>query len=218
MSNIFVSVQDGDITLTTPGYVLVAIIIFAALLLISAIGNHGKAISAKKLAVSAVALALAVVTSMIKVWEMPMGGSITLCSMLFVVLIGYWYGPAIGLMAGIAYGLLQFILGPYIVSLPQVLVDYVFAFGALGLSGFFSDKKHGLLIGYIAAVIGRFFFAVLSGVIFFGQYAPEGMSPLGYSCAYNGAYLAAEAAITIIILLIPAVSKALAVVKRQVAD
>ena len=135
--------------------------------------------------------------------------------MFFVTLIGYWYGPAVGIMAGVAYGLLQMILDPYIISLPQMLIDYPFAFGALGLSGLFSEKKNGMIIGYIVSVFGRFVFAVLSGVIFFGMYAPEGMSPLVYSVSYNGAYLAAEAAITIILLCVPAVRKALATVKTQ---
>lgn len=118
-------------------------------------------------------------------------------------------------MAGAAYGLLQLILEPYIVSLPQLLVDYPFAFGALGLSGFFSEKKNGLVIGYLAAITGRFFFAVLSGVIFFGMYAPEEMSPLAYSIAYNGGYIYAEGILTVLILMIPAVKSALAAVKTQ---
>lgn len=211
--NIFVTSEGG---LTTAGYVLVAVVFFALLLLISKIGSRGrKKVNAKVLAFSAAAIALAFVTSFIAVFHMPMGGSVTLFSMLFVTLIGYWYGPSIGIMGGVAYGLLQLIQDPYIVSLPQMLVDYIFAFGALGLSGFFSNAKHGLLKGYIAGVIGRFIFAVLSGVIFFGQYAPKGMNPFIYSVSYNGAYIAAEAAITIIVLLIPAVSKALAQVKNQ---
>jgi thiamine transporter len=144
-----------------------------------------------------------------------MGGSVTLFSMFFVTLIGYWYGPAVGLMAGVAYGLLQMILDPYIVSIPQMLIDYPFAFGALGLAGFFSEKKNGMIIGYIVSVLGRFVFSVLSGVIFFGMYAPEGMSPLVYAIVYNGSYLATEAAITIILLCVPAVRKALATVKTQ---
>ena len=67
----------------------------------------------KKLVFSAMGIALAMVTSYIKVWEMPMGGSITLMSMLFICLIGYWFGPKYGLLAGAAYGLLQFIVDPY---------------------------------------------------------------------------------------------------------
>jgi thiamine transporter len=201
--------------LTTAGYVLTAVAVFALLILISTLAGKKKTVNAKQLAFAAGALALAIVTSYIKLFHLPMGGSVTLFSMFFVTLIGYWYGPTVGIMAGVAYGLLQMILDPYIISLPQMLIDYPFAFGALGLSGLFSEKKNGMIIGYIVSVFGRFVFAVLSGVIFFGMYAPEGMSPLVYSVSYNGAYLAAEAAITIILLCVPAVKKALATVKTQ---
>lgn len=160
-------------------------------------------------------IALAMVTSYIKVWEMPMGGSVTLLSMLFICLIGYWFGPRYGLITGIAYGILQFVVDPYMVSLPQVLFDYPLTFGALGLSGFFSDKKYGLQTGYVAGVLGRFVFSTLSGVIFFASYAPEGMNPWVYSSLYQGTYLGAEGIVTLIILSIPPVSKALASVKAQ---
>ncbi len=206
---------NADGGLTTAGYVLTAVAIFALLILISTLAGKQKKVTAKQLAFAAGALALAVVTSYIKLFHLPMGGSVTLFSMFFVTLIGYWYGPAVGIMAGVAYGLLQMILDPYIISLPQMLVDYPFAFGALGLSGFFSHQKNGMVTGYICAVLGRFVFAVLSGVIFFGMYAPEGMSPLIYSVSYNGAYLAAEAAITLVLLAVPAVRNALVQVKNQ---
>ena len=118
-------------------------------------------------------------------------------------------------MAGVAYGLLQMIFDTYVVSLPQVLLDYPLAFGALGLSGFFSEKKNGLIIGYLVAITGRFLFSFLSGVVFFGMYAPEGMSPLVYSAAYNGSIMYGEGILTIILLMIPAVKSALATVKDQ---
>lgn len=219
MSNLFViNNGDGSFGLATGGYVALAILIFLVLVAISTLGDHKKTVSTKQLVFSAVAIALAFVTSNIKIWHMPMGGSITLFSMFFITLIGYWYGPAVGIMVGVAYGLLQLIIDPYIVSLPQILVDYPLAFGALGISGFFAEKKNGLIIGYIAGVLGRYFFAVLSGVIFFGMYAPENMSPLVYSLAYNGAYLAAEAALTIVVLLVPAVRSGLAQVKKMARD
>ncbi len=206
---------NGDGGLTTAGYTCVAVLIFAALIAISAIGGKGKKVSAKVMNFSAAAIALAFVMSFITVIHMPMGGSVTLFSMLFIALIGYWYGPAVGLMAGVAYGLLQLIQDPYIVSIPQMLVDYIFAFGALGLSGFFKDAKHGLIKGYVLAVFGRFVFAVLSGVIFFGMYAPEGMNPFVYSVLYNGAYLGLEGVLTIVLLMVPPVMKALNSVKTQ---
>ena len=209
----FFVTQDGG--LTAAGYTLVAVAVFLLLIVISVFAGGRKKIGAKQLAYCSMALALAVVCSQIKLFRLPTGGSITLFSMLFVVLIGYWYGPVVGLLAGVTYGLLRMILGPYIVSLPQMLVDYPLAFGALGISGFFSDKKNGLLIGYICAVLGRFFFAVLSGVIFFCMYAPEGMNPLLYSISYNGFYLCAEGLLTLILLAVPAVRKAMMSVKLQ---
>lgn len=74
-----------------------------------------------------------------------MGGSVTLFSMLFICCIGYWYGLRTGIMTGVAYGLLQLISDPYIISLPQMITDYILAFGALGLSGIFCNKKNGLV-------------------------------------------------------------------------
>ena len=101
------------------------------------------------------------------------------------------------------------------VSIPQVLFDYPLAFGALGLSGLFCDKKWGLQIGYVVGVLGRFIFSTLSGVIFFADYAPEGMNPWVYSTIYQGAYLGTELIMTLIVISIPPVTKALSLVKQQ---
>ena len=169
----------------------------------------------KKLVFSAMGIALALVTSYLKLWNMPMGGSVTLLSMLFISLIGYWFGAKYGIVTGAAFGLLQFIINPYMLSVPQVLLDYPLAFGALGLSGFFKNHRYGLRIGYIVGVFGRFIFSTLSGVIFFASYAPEGMNPWVYSIVYQGSYLGAEALLTLAIISLPPVMKALKMVKIQ---
>lgn len=212
--------EYGDTTyqLTTAGYTALVIALLALLLLGCALFGGKKKMNARQLAFSAMAITLATVTSMIKLFDMPMGGSVTLLSMLFICLIGYWYGLGGGLTAAFAYGILQLVIDPYILSMPQMLVDYVFAFGALGLSGLFHNSRHGLIKGYLIGVLGRYFFSFLSGWIFFGTYAPEGFpNAVVYSLAYNGAYLGAEALITVIIIAIPPVSKALASVKQQAA-
>ena len=113
-----------------------------------------------------------------------------------------------------AHGFLQLILNPMIYSIPQMLIDYPLAFGALGLSGCFWNVKNGLLKGYILGIVGRFVFAVMSGFLFFADYAPENMNPFVYSVLYNGGYIFAEAALTIVIILLPPVKKALASVKQ----
>ena len=169
----------------------------------------------RKLVFSALGIALATVSSMyLKLWEMPMGGSVTLLSMFFICIIGYWFGPGYGLITGLAYGILQFAIDPYMVSIPQVILDYPLAFGALGLSGLFHNKRFGLQIGYLIGVLGRFIFSTLSGVVFFAQYAPEGMNPWAYSALYQGGYLGTEALITLIVISIPPVSMALSKVKQ----
>lgn len=177
--------------------------------------KQGKApISTKQLVFCAAAMALATITSYLKLFHLPMGGSVTLFSMLFICLIGYWFGLRTGLMAACAYGILQLVIDPYIISIPQMFTDYLFAFGALGLSGIFHDKKYGLIKGYLLGVLGRYFFAFLSGVIFFASAAASyNMSVPIYSLIYNGAYLGAEAVLTIIVLAIPAVQKGLSQMK-----
>lgn len=222
MNNFFAAPTDewGDnaVRLTTAGVLTVAIaiiILLGAAVLLRRMQSREKTarFTTRQLVFSAMAVALALITSMIKLFDLPMGGSVTLFSMLFITLIGYWYGPFVGIMTGMAYGLLQFILEPIFYTLPQLLVDYPLAFGALGLSGFFSGKKHGLLIGYITGVLGRYFFAFLSGVLFFASYAPENMGAVWYSLAYNGSYLLTEAGMTLIIIALPPVTKALKQIK-----
>ena len=221
MSIFAVAGSDGSYQLTQAGYVLIIAVIIAALLLICVIRKPDQRgmLGTRKLVFSAMAIALATVASMIKLFHLPMGGSITFFSMLLVSLVGYWYRLGTGLFAGLAYGLLQLIIDPYIISLPQMLVDYVFAFTALGLSGVFSGAKHGLIKGYLLGVVGRYFFAVLSGYIFFGSYSSEyGMSAMAYSLAYNGIYIFTECGLTIVLLLIPAVNKAMTKVKNMAVE
>lgn len=207
--------------LTGAGYgVLVAAM--AAVLLIGCLISNAdgkKKVSTRALVFSAMAMALGMVTSMIKLADMPMGGSVTLCSMMFICLIGYMYGLRTGLLTAVAYGLLQLIVDPYIISIPQLFTDYIFGFGALGLSGIFSGKKNGMLWGYLLGALGRYFFTFLSGMIFFGSNAANyNMSAPIYSLVYNGAYLVPEALITVAIMLMPPVKKALLKVKAMAAE
>ncbi len=182
--NFFVTkiVEDSDVTynLTVAGYVALA----AVMLVVFAAGcmfrDKNKKMDAKQIAFCAMAMALAVVTSMFKIIDMPMGGSVTLFSMLFIVLTGYWFGVRTGITTAVAYGILQLLINPYIISIWQMLMDYVFAFGALGLAGLFSNKKKGLIKGYIAGILGRYFFSFLSGWIFFAVYTPDFLTVPSY--------------------------------------
>lgn len=174
--------------------------------------------SIKVIVFSAMCIALASVTSMIKVFEFPTGGSITLGSSLFGILPGFFFGPVVGIAAGFAHGVLQFFLGPYVLTPVQVLLDYGLSFAAFGLSGFFANKKYGLHKGYLLACAGRWFFNFLSGWIFFGEYAWAGWNAAAYSAVYNIIYIAGEGAIVLLLISIPAVSSALNRVKTMATE
>ncbi len=226
MNNLWVTPEgawgDGSVHLTPVGCILVAVLIGLLLLAAAFIRQRHTAkkaaLTTKQLVFSAAAIAIAVVCSMIKLFEMPMGGSVTMFSMLFIVIIAYWYGSYVGIMTAVAYGLVQFVMEPIFYTLPQMLLDYPIAFGALGLAGFFHNKKFGLQTGYVVGVLGRFVFSTLSGVVFFASYAPAGMHPLVYSMGYQASYLVPEALVTLILISIKPVSSALARVKAQAVE
>lgn len=147
----------------------------------------------------ALLVALSVVLDFFKLYRFPQGGSITLGGMVPLLLVALWYGPEVGFLAGLLFGVVSLILGPYIVHPIQVLFDYPLPFLMLGTAGFFKKNK------YVAAVIAvalRFICHVISGVVFFASYAPPGQSPLVYSMVYNGSYLVPELIICVIILAI----------------
>ena len=226
MNNFFATPEggwgDGSVHLTTVGIAIV-IAVIALLLIVAAIvrhknATHKSALTTKQLVYSAVAIALAVVCSMIKLFDMPMGGSVTLLSMLFIVLIAYWYGPYVGIMTAVAYGLVQFVLEPIFYTIPQMLLDYPLAFGALGLSGLFSNAKNGLVKGYIVGVLGRYVMHMISGLIFYTAYTGDfagNAAAIWASTLYNMSYIFPEAILTLILLAIPAVRKGLDSVKRM---
>ena len=216
---LFVNEEGG---LTTPGYALSFALMAVCLLAAMARRDAGKsAVSPKRLADCAMAIALAYVTSFIKVFKLPYGGSVTLLSMLFIVLAAYWFGARTGILVGFAYGILQFLQEPYFLSLFQVCCDYVFAFAALGIAGLFRGKKNGLLWGYIAAVLARGFFHSLGGYLYWMDYMPETFPQAlqkVYPIVYNYSYLLAEGAVTLILLNVPAVEKAQERICRTAAE
>ncbi|GFH96669.1 thiamine transporter ThiT [Lachnospiraceae bacterium] len=217
MFSFFVTAEGG---LTTAGYavcITAGLILFLAALIFAGKESEKKGLSTKQLVFCAMAMALAFVTSYMKIFRMPWGGSITLCSMLFIVLIANWYGVKAGISVGLAYSILQFIQEPYVLSFFQVCCDYFLAFAALGAAGFFAKSSHGLVKGYIAAVIARGAFHALGGYLYWMDYMPDNFPQSLksiYPIAYNYSYLLAEALITVIVISIPAVARALEQVKK----
>ena len=191
------------------------IVVFFALILIPGKGQKSKKPDAKALTVSALMVALAMGLNQLTLFRMPQGGNITLLSMLPIAICAYLLGTRRGIMAGICLGLLDLIFHSYVIHPVQFLVDYPFAFGALGIGGILRDHKNGLVKGYLLGLFGRYLCAVFSCTVFFGAYAPEGFSPLTWSVWYNLTYLGIEGIITVIIISLPPVKKALEGLKKQ---
>ncbi|SDZ01751.1 thiamine transporter [Proteiniborus ethanoligenes] len=168
--------------------------------------------AARFLAESGIMIALATVLSMIPLYKMPFGGSVTAGSMIPIILIGIRWGTLPGLLAGTVYGLIQAVLEPYIVHPLQFLLDYPIAFGLLGLSGMYRSIKSikpesktmeyvGAVIGVFIAIFGRFISHVLSGVVYFSENAKD-LDSWSYSLKYNGGYLGVELIVSIIIIML----------------
>ena len=233
--------------LTDLGYyaaIFIMVIAIAAAAVIIARKQKKSKLTAKTLAVAGISLALAFITSYIKV-ELPMGGSVTLFSMFFICFVGYLYGVNVGFLTAFAYSLLQFIQsgGAYFLSPFQLCCDYFFAFTALGITGFWYNRRSGrvigtwkiddegkenityhkidqLVVGYIAACLIRGLFHTIGGYLYWMDYMPEtfpkGLASL-YSVIYNYSYILGEMIITLIVINLPPVKKALLRIKQQVA-
>ncbi len=213
------ALSSGDIQgviSSTVGQLIIAIIGVALLLLAMVFaGNRKKTMNIKALTYSAIAIAISFVLSQLAILQMPQGGKLTLFSMLFIMVIGYFFGPRTGVLAGIVYGLLQLAIGGWVMHPIQLLLDYPLAYGALGLSGLFANSKHGLAKGVLVGAFGRFLCHFLAGAVFFAEYAPEGWNTLVYSFWYNFSYVGVEGILTAIIVIIPAVAFAFGQVKKQ---
>ena len=179
------------------------IVVMAAIMVLSGRKNRW---TPRDIANAAVCVAMSFILSCIKLFEMPQGGTITPASLLPMMIYIVAFGPARGLVVGFAYGLLQLFQGAYIIHPIQMLVDYPMAFGALALGGVVKYIKMPETIKLPAAVllgyIGRYIMAVLSGVIFFAEYAGE-EGALVYSLVYNISYLGPDCVVCMAVSLIP---------------
>lgn len=149
----------------------------------------------------AVMVALAVLCSFIKVWEMPQGGSIAL-TMVPLFVISYRRGWVAGIVTGAIYGAISMIYAGVIYHPMSILLDYVLAFSLVGISGFFKKSNFGIISGVTAGVAGRFLSSLVSGAVLFAEYAPEGQNPWIYSLVYQATYLIPELIISAVIMLI----------------
>ena len=167
--------------------------------------------TARMLANAALCLALAFVLSYIKLFDLPQGGAVTAASLLPIVAFAYSYGLAPGLVVGVAYGLLQMIQDPYIVTPVQAILDYPLAFACIALAAVARKlpDSWGWLAGMALAAVGRFVCHTFTGVVFFAEYAEgTGMTPFVYSVSYNS-FVFVDMAICAVVMAFPQVRGAL---------
>ena len=158
----------------------------------------------RKITESAILAALGFVLSLIRIKFLPWGGAITCLSMLPILLIGYRHGLGWGLGAGLVTGLLQSLqdgaLAPpssgLLTYAGMMALDYIVAFGVLGLSGLFRKRRNGLFYASIVCILLRYACHTASGVILWGSYAWDGWSVFPYSLVYNGSYMLPELLLT----------------------
>lgn len=151
-------------------------------------------------------IALSILLGRIKLYEAPMGGSVTAGSMIPLMLFAIRWGIIPGIAVGATYGLLDFMLKPQFYHPIQFILDYPMAFGLLGLAGLGYFTKNydakgyfNLILGIILGMGGRMISHVLSGVVFFAEYAGD-KNPWIYSIQYNAYYLIPELIISIVVL------------------
>mgnify|MGYP004475101599 FL=1 len=166
--------------------------------------------NASMIAKAAVCIALSYLLSMIRLFRMPMGGTVTPVSLLPLILFSMAFGAKEGVLVGCAAGLLQLFVDPYVIHPIQLLVDYPMSYAAIALCCVAKvlplPKVLRLPVGVILGYMGKFLMAVLSGVVFFAEYAGD-QGALIYSLSYNFSYIGPEMAACAVIAFIPAVAK-----------
>ena len=213
MSNFLATLGENFKTLFSSPLTLIALI-GCAILLITLIKFKSLKFDSKLVARIGLAIALAFILDMLKIYTLPNGGgSISLGSMIPILLISFIYGPSIGLFTGFLFGILKLIIDPYILNPIQVLFDYPLPFMAVGIAGFFKNKYLGSTLGMLL----RFSCHFISGVIFFGSYAPAGMSPIVYSLAVNGFAVGGELLICLVLLAFLPIEKLIKTLKANIS-
>lgn len=160
-------------------------------------------ITTKEITMIGMSVAISYVLYMIPIIRYPQGGEITFFSMLPTMLLSLVYGRTVGVTGGLIFGLLKILNGGFIVHPIQFLLDYVLSNMALGLAGSFGvDKKYKIFLGSLMAGALNTFICIISGVVFFGQYAPSGMNVWVYSAIYNISSAGLESLLTAIVLTI----------------
>ena len=205
----------GDFSSTT---MLVIAVIFAVIgflmLLIGLVGK--KKVTTLQLVESAVAIAIAVVLNEFLKIPSPLGGGLTVVSMLPLVIISHRYGAGWGLFTAFVFSLIELVFGlknigyaeSTVMAVGIIFLDYILAYSVIGLSGIFGKSRAAVATGIIVTFTLRFLCHLVSGAWIWGVWMPDeymGMTmtnPWIYSALYNGWYMAAELVLTLIVAML----------------
>ena len=175
--------------------------------------NTAKAQNLRALCESAIMIALATVLALLQfppfriaLWGQ--GGSIDFV-MIPLIIIGYRRGAKWAIPAGLVHGLIDCLVSGGIGwGLPSILLDYVIAYGAVGVAGFFRKQKHGLVVGAIVASVARFIVHFISGVTIYKIAVGTSVEIFGdnasiiYSIVYNGSYMLGNMIIAVLVVML----------------
>ncbi|QKG84669.1 energy-coupled thiamine transporter ThiT [Kroppenstedtia pulmonis] len=137
------------------------------------------------------------------------GGSVSL-AMVPIVIIAFRRGLVAGVTSGLLVGLINFLMNPTITHPIQVVLDYPVAYAALGMAGIVTitdqtENKVKITNMAWAIALGGFLRLTahfISGVVWFGAYAPEAFSPVLYSFLYNISYIFPDVLISILVMAV----------------
>jgi len=200
--------EAGEETIDTVKLItLVAIsLLILSLLFVS---SRRRDFNTRSIVYAAICIALSFALSFIK-FTFPFGGSVTLASFVPLLIYSYFYGPVKGLLAGIVYGLLQFVQDSWFLTPTQFLLDYILAFSSIALAGVFKNVLKGkfapVVTGVVTVGIVRLIMHILAGIIFFnaGYVYPDlpQSSALLYSTVYNVLYVVPDILISLITIIV----------------
>lgn len=199
-------------------FACLAVICVAAFLISKAVKKKkgtasGRSLFTTKAMITAsLCLALAFILSYIKLFSLPLGGSITLVSALPLIIFGYIYGYKYSFFVTFAYSLLQVIQGAWILNAWQLILDYFVAFTVLGIAGLF---RKNIFLGTVSAYTLRYAAHTAAAFLFYSEYAPEGISVASYCLLYNLAFLLPEMILCLIVLAIPATRRMINELRKQ---
>ena len=151
----------------------------------------------------AVLIAIALILGQLRLYEFPNGGSISLEMLPMFIFITRW-GFRDGLIGCFAFGVLQiFVEGAISWGWVSMILDFIVAFGVMGLGGLFRGK---IWPASIVAAAARFVVHFISGITVYRIAVPTELfnltftDPWMYSLAYNGSYIVIDLALCLIVI------------------